>query len=365
MLMSVSGIYAGTVQITNGSFHTGGVSIQVQTYTLNSNNEEVKYEDEVVMPSDIISFIPKIENNGDSCFVRAHIFYINENIDASDYITGMSSDWEKRGEYYYYKKPLNEGETLKLFDTLEIPSNIYEIINGEKIKIDIIADVVQEKNFEPDYEKSDPWNGVVPVKSVNTKYDIDTNTNSNITIRYENGANEDIEIPSNFFEDMKRIMPGDSYSSSLKIKNTNKKGAKYYFKCNIEDKDESIKELLNNLELEITNEKGQVLYNDKVKNNENILLGEFNKGEEGKLDFKIKVSNQLTNQYANLNEKLNYVFSVDYEKIYTENNNVVNLDKTNPQTGDKINVAMTIFLISAIGLIIVLILDYREKRNIE
>ena len=47
------------------------------------------------------------------------------------------------------------------------------------------------------------------------------------------------------------------------------------------------------------------------------------------------------------------------------NTNNANTNKTNPQTEDKINMAITIFIISAIGLVAVMLLDYKENRNIE
>ena len=53
-----------------------------------------------------------------------------------------------------------------------------------------------------------------------------------------------------------------------------------------------------------------------------------------------------------------------YEKENTDNK-TENENKMNPKTEDKINVAITIFVLSSIGMIIVAFLDYREKRNIE
>lgn len=386
--MSISGIYALTLQTTGGKFNTGGVDIEIQNYSLNSEETEVKYDNEnkEVSPSEVISLISKIENYGENCYVRTKIFYINDDINFKQYVTGMSDEWEKYGEYYYYKKTLNKDEKLKIFDAIKIPDNIRELTSESKIKLEITAEAVQEKNFEPDFSKEDPWQGIVPTQSINTKYDLDTNENYMI-IKYEDGADEDINVPNNFFEGMKNLMPGDSYTSSVEIKNNNKKDAKYYFKLSINEENENYQELLNNTDLIISSKNGQVLYNGKMINDKKILLGEYNIGQEDKLDFKISVPKELENKYANLGSTLNLIFSAEYEKENTENNNAENSDNTDntveneskkdnnnskanenklsPKTGDKINVAITVFVISCIGLVIVSFLDYREKRNIE
>lgn len=366
MIMSISGIYATTVQITEGNFSTGIVDVKIEIFKLNSENKEIKYDEsnKVVTPAEVISFIPKIENKGASSYVRAKIYYINEDIDASEYITGISEEWEKYGEYYYYKNALNSEETVKLFNTIQIPQNVEEITSSKKIKLEITAEAIQEKNFEPDYTKDDPWQGVTPIKSANIEYNIDTTNDANITINYENGTGSDIETSNNFFENITNIMPGDSYSSRIKLKNTNKKNAKYYLKLNLEGLTGNEIGLLEQIDLTITNKNGEIIYNGKLKNVENILLGKYNIGDEDEFSLKMLVPKELENKYAGMHAKLNWVFSADYDKDNTKDNNSSN-SKTNPQTGDKINMAITIFLISSMGLVIVMLLDYKEKRNIE
>lgn len=366
MIMSISGIYAATSSLNNGNFNTSGIDIKVQIYKLNSENVIVKYDDnnKIVVPSEVVSFIPKIENNGASCYVRAKIFYIDENIEASDYITGISNEWKKYGDYYYFLEAVSPEENIKLFDTIKIPENVREITHNSKLKLEIVAEAVQEKNFEPDYTKDDPWKGIVPVQSTNIEYDIDTTDDENVTITYENGANGDVEISNGFFDDMKNIMPGDTYSSSIKIKNTNKENAKYYLKLNLDGLTEKEIDLLNEIDLVITNKAGKVIYKGKVKDAQNILLGKYNIGEEDEFNLKISVPIDLSNKYAGIYPKLNWTFSVDYDKDTTKENND-NQNKSNPQTGDKINVSITIFLISSMGLLVVMLLDYKEKRNIE
>ncbi len=374
LMMSISGIYATTAQIDNAQLITGKVDIQVLTYKLNNEHKEVKYDEDnkTVFPGEVISIIPKIKNEGANCYIRAKIFYINDDVDVRNYITGMTDAWEKIGDYFYYKEAVSIDKVVKVFDTITIPNNIDEITNSKTIKLVITADAVQEDNFTPDYTKEDPWNGIVPVKSVNSEYDIDTNNNRNITIKYENGVDKDINVPNSFLEGMNNVMPGDSYSSSIEINNTDKKNGHFYVTIAVDDNNQSGnnegningKGLLNELELLITNDQGQVVYKGNIKNGERILLGKYGIGNKDRLNFKVIVPNSLSNEYANIAPKINWTFSVDYDKEASDNGNKNN-NEISPQTGDKINVSITIFIISAIGLVIVLFLSYRERKNIE
>ena len=359
--MTISGIYAGTAQVTSGQFYTGRVDIEIETYKLNNQNEEVKFDDgdnKTVIPGDVISFIPKIHNVGESCYLRTKITYVDEKTDVTQYIINMSNDWMKYGDYFYYDKILNSGETVKLFDKIKIPEDIKNSTNDKNINIEILCETVQEKNFMPNYEEADPWKSVTPQKNINSEYNIDTGNNSNITIKYQNGANNDVIVPDNLFDDIKSLMPGNSYNSNIEIKNTNKNNVDYYLIFSIEKDAENYEkksQLLSKLNLTITNKDGKTVYNGKMTENNKILLGTYKINENDVLNLKISVPNELENTYASLNPQLTMLFSAGYDAN----------DNTNPETGDKINIAMTIFLISSIGLIVVMILNYKEKKKNE
>ena len=350
-LMTISGIYATAVQVTEGKLYSGGVDIEVKTYELNNTNNIEELDDESkVMPADVLSVIPIIKNNGEKCYIRIKFFYINENIDATDYITGFSFNWIKRGDYYYYPKALNKGESIKVFDTIKIPENIEKITNSKRLKFEIIAEAVQEKSFVPDYGESDSWQGLVPEQVINSKYDLDINDNSNIVVEFQNETNQDIELLSDFFSNMKNILPGDKYTGCVKIRNTNKKDARYYLALKFGNVGEP--GLLLPVKLLIKNQDGQVIYNGYIENGKKVFLGQYAMGEETRLDMEITFPKESENEYEYIDSKLEFIFSSDYNKV-------------NPQTGDSIKVAITIFLFSAIGLVIVMLLEHRVRRNID
>ena len=99
--MSISGIYALVNQTTNGAFTTGIVDINIQTYKLDNNNNEVEYDEEnkKVMPGDVVSLIPKICNLGENCYLRIKVNYIDEDTDFRDYVEGFSTGFNRYGKY--------------------------------------------------------------------------------------------------------------------------------------------------------------------------------------------------------------------------------------------------------------------------
>ena len=183
MIMGVSGIYATIDQLSSVQSSKNWVAIELRTFKLNSANEEIAYEEtnKFGAPSEIVSFIPKIENSGGESYIRAKIFYINENIDAGAYITGMTDKWEKHGEYYYYKDVVDTNETVKLFNTIQIPQNVRELTSNSTITLEITAEAIQNENFEPDYTEEDPWKGIVPEKNTGIIYYINDGTQKDTT----------------------------------------------------------------------------------------------------------------------------------------------------------------------------------------
>lgn len=351
--MSTSGIYALLDQKTDGSINTGLVDIKLQTYKINSENEETEYTDssEEVLPGKLISFIPKVTNNGADCYVRVKIDYIDENTNFLEFVSGFSDDLKKYGDYYYYKDVLHSGDTLKVFDTIQIPGYIKQEEKDKVLYLKITAEAIQKKNFEPDYSTDKPWKNIVPTESIKSSYDI-SDKDFKITIRYKNNANKDISIKDNFFENMNIIMPGDEFKDSLTIVNNNKIKTKYYLELGKDEKRTNERELLKQIRLVITNKNGQVVYDGSLLNDGKILLGEYEPNGFDTLEFKISIPIDLSNKYELLNPDISFIFSEEGRIL-------------NPQTGDTIDWAITIFFISSIGLIVIIILGYREKTKEE
>lgn len=395
--MSISGIYAVTNSQINTGFSTGSIDIKINTYELNTENKEVEYGSMNVkaMPGDDVSLIPKISNLGEECYIRFKVEYVNEETDFINYVSGFSNDFIKHGDYYYFENAVKTNEVIKLFDTITVPETIENRTNTDKIELTITAQAIQLRNFEPDYTLDDPWNGIEPIKSTNTTYTIDENSeDKTITIEFENGAEKDISVKNDFFKNIPKILPGDSFEGSIEINNNNKKNVKYYLelKENISNNQEL--ELLKKINITITNSKGQVIYDGKIADINKTLIGNYSLNEKDKLNLKLSLPIELGNEYANIVPRFSLVFSAEYkaedvikeaggidrnkENNNTEENKKYNENiiqtiteggngqtKKNPKTGDSVNLAIAIFLSSAIGLIVIMILAYIERRKEE
>ena len=405
--MIVSGVYALTIQNTSAAINTGEVDIKIKFYKLNNLNEEVEYENFVLLPGDVTSFVPKVLNLGADCYLRIKIDYINSDVNFEDYVVNFSDDFEKHGEYYYYKNVLKSGENVKIFDAIMVPENIESMIDDHSFVFNVTAEAVQEKNYTPNYTLDNPWEGITPEKNENSSHTIDVGDPDTIKIKYENKADKDITIPDEFLDELKVALPGDEFKDNIEIKNNNKGKANYYVQLETDDNSDIEKELLDRIALIITNKENEVVYEGNLSEAEIIKLAAIESNEEDELEFKISVPSDLANKYTRLNPKLTLVFSHDY-KEETEPGDEPGTNpttdptvppsggegngggapsggqpssgggsgqtaakKTNkrfsissiilPRTGDKIDITITIFIIAAIGLVTTMVLDYRER----
>lgn len=411
--MSISGIYALVTQSTEASLSTGVVGIKINIYRLNEDNEEVAYGETStsVMPGEKVSFIPKIHNYGEDCYVRVNFSFIEDGIAPDEYVDNFLSGVEKHGDYYYYQTALHSNEEIKLFDSVNIPSDIKD--GMESFQLIIAAEAIQEKNFTPDYTLEDPWKGITPKEKIVNQYEIEDGRELNhINITFLNDTDKEIKVPSDFLSDMKNMMPGDEYTGTIDFSKKGNNKANYYLTIE-SDLDDTKQVLLRKLKLTISDKSGHIIYEGNFNMNEEILIGEYGAKDKDSIDIKINIPEELENEITMLNLKANFVFSSkvtskereessgtiskpvvepeieeksgdiekeksgDAEQESPSQNEsgdenpqenppeTVSEELLNPKTGDNIKVAMAIFFLSSFGLIVVMILSYLEKRKKE
>ena len=149
-IMCISGIYSLSDEMnkTESGLSTSAVDIEIQEY--NQNNEPFSENGKIVMPGDEIMLIPRINNLGIECYIRAKITYTinNENFDILNYIDGDYKSWNKDGDYYYYNSVLDKEESVDLFNRIEIPGNLSSAYQGKNVVVNIEVDAIQERNFD-------------------------------------------------------------------------------------------------------------------------------------------------------------------------------------------------------------------------
>ncbi|MBR2744148.1 MAG: hypothetical protein IKE01_02475 [Clostridia bacterium] len=369
IIMSASGVYAVGNEVSNGnSLSTGAVNIELVEYMKNDNNEEVPYSapTEKVSPGQEIGLIEKIKNYGAECYVRAKITVDGIELqDVTDFVKEIPEEWQKIGEHYYYKKSLNVDEEVPIFKRVVIPVNLPNEAKGATIKLKVVAEAIQTKNFEPDFSSDNPWDNVEIEQCVDSSYSIDESEDLNkITVEYDGDTQNDITVSDTFFANLAKAMPGDEVVESIRIHNTNKKRARYFMKIEPEGIGEKDQELLKNIQVKITNKHGNIFYEGTLFDIKNgVDLGEYNLDDSDLLDLKLDIPQDMKNTYSMINPGLKWKFYANYDKQDSKGGKKSN----GPKTGDfSFSLSLLLFFTSAAGLVIVFILmSVDNKKNRE
>lgn len=303
---------------------TGVIDIDLEEYRLDETGKEVIWEDQIdIMPGATISKIPKITNKAMDCWVRAKvkIFSKQQRVDSlsMEQIAGISDDWIKIGEYFYYKKVLESKQSITLFEAIEIPTKWKNEHEQNEIKIIVQVDAVQAKNFTPNFSGDTPWGGLVIEKCIHENgYDLNTfrkEEESSLTVHYEGDARKLIAKPDDFFAQFGTLMPGDEQKGSVEIKNKGKNPVNIFFKTEgLEEAD-----FLEKTELIIKNrasdsEKEETVYEGNLRSREiesYFLLGCYEPSYEGEFIFILKLPEELNNAYSLEKRKVKWYFMAE------------------------------------------------------
>ena len=360
-VIGVGGVYASS-QYAISNIDTGVVNIEIDEYTLNEEGEEIPWVDEVgVTPGMVVSKIPYFTATGNDCYIRATMT-VNGLAEGATPINfenfqGISEDWIKIGDYYYYKYPLKTNESIDFFHSFVIPNDWNDDVNPSNIgdwgfSIDVTVDAIQSDNFSPNFESESPW-GSIDIKESIHKDDYDINvftasSKTDLSIVVEDNSNIVVK-PSDFFEGFKTMVPGDILVDSVEI-NSDKHCKLYFATESLSDID-----LLQKLKLQIIitkDDKDTLIYEGSLDSKINkTLLGEFEKGEKGELKFAISMPEELDNEYTLRNASVKWVFKVE------------NISE-GPDTGDNSHMALYAGIMAVSGFfIIVLSTNLLKKRR--
>lgn len=359
--IGIGGIYAGRQKAIN-KIDTGVVNIQIEEYTLDEDGKRVPWENNIkVLPGTVVNKIPCFTATGNDCYVRATI-QIEENVETGhpiilDDFKGISEDWIKIGDYFYYKKILKTNETVDFFHNFTVPMEWDDTVNPRNIgdwgfSVTVTVDAVQSDNFTPNFEGASPWGEVVIKESIHKDgYDINlftTNSETNMSIIIDDKS-EIIVEPDDFFEGFKTMLPGDVLTDSVEI-DTDERCKLYFSSESLTDID-----LLQNINLKLMltkNGKQTVVYEGVLDAQiDEILLGEFKKGEKGKLTFTVSMPKELDNEYSLRKASVKWSFRTVKVDIFG-----------NPQTGDN-NMVLPYMLLLVVSGCLMIFFTVRKKKE--
>ena len=337
---------------TESGLSTSAVDIEIKEY--NQNNEPFQDDGKVVMPGDEIILIPRVNNLGIECYLRAKITYTirDESFNVEDYINGNYSSWTKSGEYYYYDGVFDKEASVDLFNKVTIPdlSNDYY---GSIIVVHIVVEAIQAKNFDGN------WEGIEIKESVDRTYDIDYDGESSVI--YEDNVHKHITLDDHFFDNLGNLLPGDSISEEITILNSTYDKNEYFVAIDYDNLSDEEKALLRSIKLKIRNSNGEELVSSNLEDKTRHSLGIYQKGGGDRLTIELSLPTDIDNDYSKLFTKIMWRFSYD---VISHGNL-----PPNPNTWDlKFDLSIALFIASAIGFLVVLFAwkinnDDIEKNN--
>lgn len=309
LLFGILTIQAMTeIRVTN-PVHTGVVDIDLSEYQINEKGEEELWQDNpTVLPGMTISKIPRINNLGYDCYVRAKMEFDIEGMDQS--YQELGSDWflGKDG-YYYCKKILQHGESTDIFQSIKIPEDFPQEMEEKQFHLDIKADAIQSENFTPDFEAEQPW-GKVEIQDCKETGPYEVNTvkkTDALSVVYKGDSKKLFADPDNFFINFSDIMPGDIYHDQAVIKNSSNKKIKLYFA----QETNSDSDLLKRITLKIKLDDQELFHGTMAEAIDRKQIAELKAGEEQRLSYTVEVPKELDNNYTLEDEEIVWIFSTE------------------------------------------------------
>ena len=320
MATGAYGYFSDSLEIKN-HITMGDIRINMTEFARKGNGE-VKYRDpKYIFPGERISKIPRIKNRALPCWIRARISYGSDKDDvemlSEHNIEGISSEWIKRGDYYYYTKILKKQESVDLFQSVSVPAVWTEEHGGQKLSVTVQADAIQAANFKPDFTAMSPWgnqeiqdcvhetNGTMTCKKGERK----------LAVEFQGKAHKLIAVPDDFFANLETAMPGDILTDTVKISNTTKNDAEIFFRISTEGRAKEKVDMLKNIRFQIAMGK-KVLYRgtlDAAKLQKNHSLGVFKSKASGELKFLLEIPKEWDNAWALKKTDVSWIFAVQDE----------------------------------------------------
>lgn len=406
-LLAVTPAFAATHQFStevDNNITTGDVSITLEEFELDNNGNLIPYKDgKIVMPNQKISKVIKITNEAEPAWIRAKAEFISRTgIDnlGQYMLGGISDSWIKRGDYFYYTKPVDRGEAIHFFEEVVIPPDWDETYSEKGFSVDITAQAIQKVNFDPSFESEDPWFGIPIEECVHTDYEVyHAGENTEFTVVFENGVDGFIKVGDDFFKNFSAMMPGDTMTDSFIVGNKLSRTLSIKFRTEVPDNqsEKSIK-LLSDLTLTI-NRGNEVLYTGPLSAealNDSIIIADLKHNETETITYSIYMPKELQNASAMQHAKVRWIFSTEYTTSYGGNSGgggsshssttsgrsvstskdtvpiIENIEKIThdilPKTGDErvgISILLAVMLISGSGIFLLISPWKRKKRSVK
>lgn len=301
---------------------SGKVEVHLEEYMM-KNGEETEWTDgQVVMPGGSISKIPRIYNDGEACYVRAQVEFECDGETSAplsvDNLEGISSEWVRRGDYFYYTRVLQKEESVDLFKEIKVPEQWESgIDDGKNWNARVKVDAVQADFFQPDFAGNDPW------KMGSRGYQIQKAIDDESEYQYSDEEPVSLEVDAEmegfqadtgeFFRQLETLVPGKSQTGTVAIVNQTEKAREVFIKSEILEENE----LLEELELTIQVRDGdrmRIIYEGALNAREMNTyqsIGKISGKSTENVEFLIHMPEEADNRYSAKQGKVKFSFTTE------------------------------------------------------
>ena len=229
----------------------GNISISLNEFKVSADGKETpiagNHDEKIILPGETISKLSKITVNGHKSWIRAKVQMEGDRRieDLNPSWVSLCDDpaWLKKGEYWYYTEPVDNGKTIRFTKEVHIPEDEDNRVIGTPFNVIIWADAVQYDNFKPDFNSDDPWFGTVIELSAFETYRNREPGTTHFFVSYEGGAQGLIANTGDLFANFKTMMPGDTASDTVVIGNGYHQPVRLYFRIEGTENDSLAKQI--------------------------------------------------------------------------------------------------------------------------
>lgn len=153
------------------------------------------------------------------------------------------------------------------------------------------------------------------------------------SVTYESNADRFVFIPDNdLFENFKGVMPGDTLSQQITVKNAASNGIKVNIYLRAESVNQEYQAFLSQMRLKVVQDGSSVLFDAAADLQNglatNVCLGTFYSGADVKLSVSLVVPNEMGNMFQDSKGMIRWVFTAEELPISPDD----------PKTGDTISI---------------------------
>lgn len=251
--------------------------------------------------------------------MRARIVYANdqkelEGLDDTK-LSGFSSKWIKRGEYYYYTSILKRKEAVDLFQSVHIPASWEKEHELQKLGLTIQAEAIQAANFTPDFSAMSPWGNQLIRQCVHEEDGAMTckKPQTKLAVEFNGKAHKLLSVPGDFFTNLGTAMPGDVLTDTITVSNTTDSTAEILFRTSTEGRTKEQLAMLKDVKL-IVAMGNETIYQgtlDSTALAENRSLGTLASGQKGSMKFRLEIPAEWDNRMARKTTNVTWIFTVN------------------------------------------------------